>query len=206
MNKKTILRIFLITLSISLLIFIFLKYSNKEEQIEKKKIELSEKKIELNENEDLQETEEKFIGSNIIENVSYSAKDNKDNEYILEAAEGVIDQKENNYIFLTSVKAKINLKNYKLIEISSDFGKYNINNYDTIFSKNVIISYLDNKIKGDYLDFSWDKNLLIISRNVFLENNKSSLKADVIEVNIEKKDIKIFMYDQNKKVNIKSVN
>ena len=55
------------------------------------------------------------------------------------------------------------------------------------FFKNVIISYLDNKIKGDYLDFSWDKNLLIISRNVFLENNKSSLKADVIEVNIEKK-------------------
>ena len=46
----------------------------------------------------------------------------------------------------------------------------------------------------------------MISRNVFLENNKSSLKADVIEVNIEKKDIKIFMYDQNKKVNIKSVN
>ena len=48
MNKKTILRIFFITLSISLLIFIFLKYSNKEEQIEKKKIELIEKKIKLN--------------------------------------------------------------------------------------------------------------------------------------------------------------
>ena len=45
MNKKTILRVFLITLSISLLIFIFLKYSNKDERIEKKKIELSEKKI-----------------------------------------------------------------------------------------------------------------------------------------------------------------
>ena len=95
--------------------------------------------------------------------------------------------------------------NYDLIEISSDFGKYNIDNYDTIFSKNVIISYLDNKIKGEYLDFSLEKNLLIISRNVILENNESSLKADVIEMNIETKDIKIFMYEEDKKIKIKSL-
>ena len=90
-----------------------------------------------------------------------------------------------------------------MIEISSDFGKYNINNYDTIFSKNVIVSYLDNKIMGDYLDFSYDKNLMIISKEVILSNSKSSLKADVIEVNIKTRDIKIFMYEQDKKVNIK---
>ncbi len=197
MKKKLILRIFLITLFFSSLLFIFFKYNNKEEQIEKKML--------ITEQEEALETEEKFIGSNIIENVSYSAKDNKGNEYILKASEGVIDQKENNYIFLTAVKASINLKDYNLIEISSNFGKYNINNYDTIFSKNVLITYLDNKIKGEYLDFSWEKNLLIISRNVFLENDKSSLKADVIEVNIEKKDIKIFMYDENKKVKINAI-
>ena len=197
MKKKFILRIFLITFFFSSLLFIFFKYNNKEQQIEKK--------ILLTEKEEPLETEEKFIGSNIIENVSYSAKDNKGNEYILKASEGVIDQKENNYIFLTAVKASINLKDYNLIEISSNFGKYNINNYDTIFSKNVLITYLDNKIKGEYLDFSWEKNLLIISRDVFLENDKSSLKADVIEVNIEKKDIKIFMYDENKKVKINAI-
>ena len=119
MKKKFILRIFLITLFFSSLLFIFFKYNNKEQQIEKK--------ILLTEKEEPLETEEKFIGSNIIENVSYSAKDNKGNEYILEASEGVIDQKENNYIFLTAVKASINLKDYNLIEISSNFGKYNIN-------------------------------------------------------------------------------
>ena len=150
--------------------------------------------------------EEKIESSNIIEDVSYSAKDTKGNEYFLKANEGTIDQNESNFIFLKSVKAIINLKNYELIEISSDFGKYNINNYDTIFSKNVIITYLDNKITGDYLDFSWDKNLMIISKDVILKNNKSSLQADVIEVNIKTKDIKIFMYEENKKVNIKSLN
>ena len=154
----------------------------------------------------LGKAEEDIVSSNIIEDVSYSAKDTKGNEYFVKASEGTIDQNESNFIFLKSVNSIINLKNYKLIEISSDFGKYNINNYDTIFSKNVFITYLDNKIKGDYLDFSWDKNLMIISRNVTLENDKSFLQADVIEVDIKTKDIKVFMYEEDKKVNIKSVN
>ena len=45
---------------------------------------------------------------------------------------------------------------------------------------------------------------MIISRNVIMRNEKGSLKADVIEVNIETKDIKIFMYEENKKVIIDS--
>ena len=69
-----------------------------------------------------------------------------------------------------------------------------------------IIKYLDNVIKGDYLDFSLDKKLMTISRDVTLNNDKSSLKADVVEVNIDTKDMKIFMYEENKKVSIKSLN
>ena len=199
MRKKIVLGASAVILFFSLLIFFYFKTSYDQKLIEKKKTNLIEK-------ENAEFSEEKIQSSNIIEDVSYSAKDVKGNEYFLKAGEGIIDQKISNYIFLKSVKAIINLKNYRLIEISSDFGKYNINNYDTIFSKNVIISYLDNKITGDYLDFSWDKNLMIISRDVILENNTSFLKADVIEVNIETKDIKIFMYEENKKINIKSVN
>ena len=171
----------------------------KKNSSKKKKIELIEKK-----NEEI--NEQKLESSNIIEDVSYSAKDTKGNEYFLKASEGVIDQNDNNYIYLTSVNGVINLKNYRMIEISSEFGKYDINNYDTIFSKNVIITYLDNEISSDYLDFSWDKNQMIISRDVILKNNKNSLHADVIEIDIKTKDIKIFMYEENKKVNIQSLN
>ena len=46
---------------------------------------------------------------------------------------------------------------------------------------------------------------MIISRNVILENNESSLKADVIEMNIETRDIKIFMYEEDKKIKFKSL-
>ena len=58
---------------------------------------------------------------------------------------------------------------------------------------------------GDYLDFSWDKNFMMISRDVILKN-ESSLRADVIEVDIKTRDIKIFMYEENKKINIQSSN
>ena len=198
MKKKIILGTSFIILFFSLLTFQYFKSSNEKKIVEKKKIELVEK-------ENLKIDEEKIESSNIIEDVSYSAKDIKGNEYFLRANEGIIDQNESNFIFLKSVKAIMNLKDLKLVEISSDFGKYNIKNYDTIFSKNVIISYLDNIITGDYLDFSLDKNLIIISKNVVLKNKKSTLQADVVEVNIETKDIKIFMYEENKSVNIKSI-
>ena len=196
MRKKIVFGTLLTILFFSFLFFFYFNSSNERKLIEKKRLELTEK-------ENIEIIEKNIESSNIIEDVSYSAKDAKGNEYFLKASEGTIDLNDSNIIFLKSVKAKIDLKNYKLIEISSDFGKYNINNYDTIFSKNVIVSYLDNKIMGDYLDFSYDKNLMIISKEVILSNSKSSLKADVIEVNIKTRDIKIFMYEQDKKVNIK---
>ena len=198
MRRKTITGIIITIFFFFILFFLYFKSNQKEKIVEKK--------IEPIKNENQKDLEVKIESFNTIEDVSYSAKDIKGNEYFLKASEGTIDQNENNFIFLKYVNATIKLKDYRLIEISSDFGKYNIKNYDTIFSKNVIITYLNNKITGDYLDFSLDKNLMIISKNVVMRNEKSSLKADVIEVNIETKDIKIFMYEENKKVIIDSEN
>ena len=199
MKKKIIFGISFIIVFFSIIYFFYSKSGYKKNLLKMEKVELIEKKnIEL--------IEEKIESSNIIQDVSYSAKDTKGNEYFLKANEGTIDQNQSNFIFLKSVKGVINLKDYELIEISSNFGKYNINNYDTIFSKNVVISYLDNKIKGDYLDFSLDKKLMIVSKDVTIKNNKNSLSADVIEVNIETKDLKIFMYEEDKKINFKRMN
>ena len=200
MKKKIIIGSSFIIFFFSLLIYFYFKSSNEKKLIEKRE------KIELIKTENVEDDEEKIGNLNIIQDVSYSAKDAKGNEYFVEAKEGTIDQKYNNFIFLKSVNATIRSKNYELVEISSDFGKYNTDNFDTIFTKNVIITYLDNIIRGEYLDFSWDKNLMIISKNVTLKNNQSSLRADVIEVDIKKKGIKIFMHEENKKVNIKSLN
>ena len=180
---------FIVTVLILLLIIIFNLNLNKKELIEEKK-EIVQEEIE---------------NSNIIKDVEYKSKDSSGNEYTLKSSEGIIDQNNTNIIYLTSIKASIELKDYNYINISSKFGKYNIDNFDTIFSKNVIIEYLDNIIIGEYLEFSLSKNLMTISRNVVFKNDKSSLTADVIEVDIKTKDIKISMYEENKKINIKSL-
>ena len=149
-------------------------------------------------------SEDDSYNSNIMENVSYSSKDAKGNEYIVNASQGEIDYDKPNVIYLTDVKAFIKLTNSNNVTITSDYGRYNSNNFDTIFSKNVIINYLENKITGEYLDFSMQRNSMIISRNVIYTNLENILKADVIEIDITTKDTKIFMFQDNKKVNIKS--
>ena len=150
--------------------------------------------------------EENISQSNIIKDVNYTTRDAEGNEYIITALQAEIDYSNTNVLFLTKVKGLINLVNSENVTITSDYGKYNAENFDTIFSKNVIINYLENKINGEYLDFSIERNSMIISKKVVFTNLDSILKADVIEIDLKNKDTKIFMYKKDEKVNIKSRN
>ena len=155
----------------------------------------------------LKKEDEEIItsNSNIIKNVNYFAKDAKGNEYIINASQGEIDQSNTDIIYLINVKAIIKTRNSDNITILSDYGKYNTKNFDTIFSKNVIINYEDNNIKSNYLDFSLERNSMIISKKVIYTNKINVLKADTIEIDLKTKDTKIFMFENNRKVNIKSI-
>ena len=153
-----------------------------------------------------QELDNEILSSNRIKDVKYTTLDADGNEYIITATEGEIDYSDANIIYLTNITAVIKIINSDDISITSNYGKYNSENFDTIFSKNVIINYLNNKISGEYLDFSLDRNSLLISKKVVYTNLKNILKADVMEMNIKTKDTRIFMYEDQKKVNIKSIN
>lgn len=186
MKKKNV--IILIIFFILIIVFLYFKFLKKEKVTE---IEI------LN-------SEESNYSSNIIEDVYYSSKDSNGNEYIIRASQGEIDFSQNEVLYLTDVKALIKLTSSNDMEITSSYGKYNSNNFDTIFSKNVIINYLDNRITGEYLDFSIQRNSMVISRDVIYTNLENILKADVMEINIDTKDTKIFMHKNNEKVNIKT--
>ena len=191
MSGKKIVKISLILFFLLFIIlFIYLKFSKKSEII----LQEPETQEEIN------------YTSNIIKDVNYTTKDIDGNEYSITAVEGEIDYNNSNILFLTKVEAFIKLKNDEIITIHSDYGKYNSDNFDTIFSKNVIIEYLNNKINGGYLDFSLKRNSMIISKNITYTNLNNTLEADVIELNIKTKDTKIFMHEKEKKVTIKSKN
>ena len=158
------------------------------------------KKNHANKTDNVEVTQENFTNSNIIKDIKYSSKDLKGNEYLIFADRGEIDFSNKDIIFLTKVRALIKLINSNNIEITSEFGKYNANNFDTIFSKNVIVTYLDNKIESEYLDFSIDRNSMIITKEVVFTNLENTLKADVIEMNLDTKDSKIYMHKNKEKV------
>ena len=188
---RKIAKIFVILLLTFLItLILYSKYFKKEEISDQKKIIIKEN----------------VYKSNIIKDVNYTTKDADGNEYSINAKQAEIDLSDTNILFLTDVKAFIKLTNSEIVTITSDYGKYNADNFDTIFSKNVLINYLDNKINGEYLDFSYERNSMIISKKVVFTNIQNILEADVIEINIKTKDTKIFMYEKEKKVNIKSKN
>ena len=195
MKKKNFLKIILILSLIIITWFVYSEYFKKDQSKLSKPV-----------NTTTQIEEEAIYNSNIIKDINYTSSDLKGNEYILIAKEGEIELDNSDIIFLTDVTAYIKLvKNSELIVITSNYGKYNTINYDTIFSKNVKIDYVDNIITGDYLDFSMIKNLLIISRNVVHKNLENTMRADVIELNTTTKDTKIFMYNSNEQVNITNI-
>ena len=190
MNSKKIVKIFLIFLPIAIIFVIYLFYKNKNN---------SEVKI----NTDI--LEDVTYNSNFINDVYYITSDKDGNEYIVSALVAEIDYADRNVLYLTDVKATIKLKNSDNIYITSKYGRYNSDNLDTIFSKNVLIKYLDNKIESNYLDFSMNNNKMIISKEVVYTNQENILRADVIEMNIKTKDTIIFMYEEKKKVNIQNI-
>ena len=70
----------------------------------------------------------------------------------------------------------------------------------------MVIENLENKIIGEYLDFSMLRKNVIISKNVIFKNNSSILKTDVIEIDIDTKNIKFYMNEKDKKVSMIKTN
>ena len=196
--KKKIIIFTIVVLFLIIINHFFLK------NLDNDQLDNSNKKLELEiENEEI---EKKTYSSNVLENVNYSSIDPEGNEYSIFASEGEIDIKNNQTIFLKNVKASIKLKNSDIILISSGFAKYNAANLDTIFTENVVIENLENKIIGEYLDFSMLRKNIIISKDVVFKNKSNILKTDVIEIDIDTKNVKFYMNEKEKKVSIIKTN
>ena len=196
--KKKIIIFSIVVLFLIIINHFFLKNLNNDQ------LDNSNQNLELE--IEKEEIDRESFSSNILENVNYSSIDPEGNEYNIFASEGEIDIKNNQTIFLKNVKASIKLKNLDTVLISSGFAKYNANNLDTIFTENVVIENLENKIIGEYLDFSMLRKNIIISKDVVFKNKSNILKTDVIEIDIDTKNIKFYMNEKDKKVSMIKTN
>jgi|TARA_B110000259_G_scaffold138008_1_gene155375 LPS export ABC transporter protein LptC len=184
MSKKTVIQVLLIFLIFLISVTFYLKYFNDSPKALQNKV--LEKKTSINQNN----------SSTYIDNIDYVSFDVKGNKYNITAKQSEIKIENPDIMFLTDVIAYIFIKDSDTVKITSNFGKYNTKNYDTFFSENVIVIYPGHKITGEYLDFSFLKDLGTISKNVIYTGDKTNLFADKVEINLTTKDTKIFMeYD-----------
>ena len=190
MIRKIYTQLFLIFLLAVITLFLFFKYFKK-----------------TNIEDDLRGNIEQPIntGESLIENLKYLSTDKEGNEYKIEAKKGNIDKDNPDIIYLENVDAIILLKNSEYISIKSNFAKYNTKNFDTLFNDAVIVDYEDHLLSGNFLDLSFEDNLVSIYDNVQYLSGFSSLSADRAEIDILNKKTKIFMESPGKKVLINNI-
>ena len=188
MNKKTGLQAIMVFVIILISLWFYLKYFTENFKDVKKTLAIE--KVDENQNST----------STYINDINYVSTDVRGNKYQITAKLAEIKIENPDLMFLSDVVAFVFIKDKDTVKITSNFGKYNTNNYDTIFSENVILIYPRHKITGEYLDFSFLKNLGTFTKNVIYTGEKTNLFADKIEMNLTTKDTKIFMNDTGKKV------
>ena len=128
--------------------------------------------------------------------------DDKGNKYEIKSEFGEIGISNPDIIFMTNVKAKIDIFNSDPIIITSNFAKYNIKNYDTKFEKNVLVKHIDNKVNGENLDLSFQNNLMSMYDNIIYQSPDTKLIADKLEIDLITKDSKIVMNNKERKIKI----
>ena len=189
MTKKTYIQLFLALVFFIISFFLFLKYFKKTS-------------FEINTKVNINQTNN--IGESVIEDLKYLSTDKEGNEYKIEAKKGNIDKNNPDIIYLENVNAIILLQNSENISIKSNFAKYNTKNFDTLFNNSVSVDYGEHVMKSEFLDLSFENNLVSIYDNVRYLSGISSLKADKAEIDILNKKTKIFMEDPKKKVQVNS--
>ena len=190
MTKKLYIQLILIFTFVIISLLIFFKYFSKT--ITKSNLKVNVEKAEN-------------ANKSMIEDLKYLSTDKEGNEYKIEAKKGNIDKDNPDIIYLENVDAVILLENSDTILIKSKFAKYNTKNFDTLFNNSVSLDYGEHGLKSEFLNLSFENNLVSIYDNVRYLSGISSLKADRAEIDILNKNTKIFMENSNKKVQINNL-
>ncbi len=208
MGKKNLVQIIL-SIFLILLTFLIFNIFYKNDDVSLK----SSKEIELK-NSNLKEIKD---GKNIIQNIKYTSNNNNGDIFEIFAEYGEPSTEIVDLMFLTNVEANIILKNNSNIVLTSDYANFNTKTFETTFINEVIIIREDAKILGRelYLVFDQteevlkensnaDQNIIRISHDVIVKKPGYILEADILEIDLITKNIKIYMNNKNDKVQTKS--
>ncbi len=209
MNRKYLIQIILLILLIILSISIFSYYYNKDSAVKKNKIieeSFSDNKTISNQ-------------KNLIEDIKYRATNINGDIYEILADFGEANLEDPELMFLTNVRSKIIFSNTEKenIHLTSNFANFNTKTFETTFIEDVEIIRQNETITGDELymvldvekentqnDQSKKQNMLRMTNNIFFQKPGYEMKADVLEIDLITKNLKIYMHNSKNKVLINS--
>ena len=202
MEKKTIIQIFIILFLIFISIFIYKFYYKQNDQ-----------RSSQVDTKDLLENKTDKEGQNLIKDIKYVSNNSRGDIYEIISDYGETSLENPNLMFLTNVTGNIFFEKKENIKLISDYANFNTTTFETTFLNNVKIFRGDETITSDQLylildqdeetlrkDPKIDQNLIRISHNVLFESPGYTLKADIIEIDLISKNMKIFMNNKTKKV------
>jgi len=190
MNKKIIIQVVLFFIIILFIAFFFFEY------LIKPKLGASNIKKQIlssNLNENL---------SNIIENIEYISNDSLNNQFIIRAKLGEIVDKDKSLILMKEVEAIVIFNNSETITITSSNAIYNTENYDTNFKNNILIKYGEHDIACNSVDMQIRNYKIKLYDDINYNYINTKLLADVIEIDLLTKSTKIYMKNENTKVEV----
>ena len=188
MDKKSIIKIIFILLTIFSLFIYFSYYFSK-------KID-SNLVIKATEMEDLASKS----NENVIKGIRYYSENKNGDSYVIFSDYGKINLENTDLTYMTNVTAIVNLKNSEEIQITSNFANFNHISYETEFFEKVIIIRGNEKITSEKLKFSLEENVVVLSKDVIFNKPGFNLKADRVEIDLITKNSKIIINGKEKKV------
>ena len=203
MGNKNLIQIFLLILLILVTFLVFNVYYKTDKTFK------SSKKIETKYSQEVESND----GKNIIKDIKYTSNNNNGDIFEILADYGEPSTEIDDLMFLTNVVANITLKNKSDIKLTSDYANFNTKTFETTFINNVKIFRNDETIQGKELYLVFDQtekslennleaeqNLIRISENVIVKKPGYILQADVLEIDLITKNMKVYMNNEKDKV------
>ncbi len=190
-RSRNILQITLVLFGLSLILLTYFLYPtiNKKRSATLEGIKIEESNI-------------SDIKSNYFENVEYKALYRKDSKFTIKSTKAFITDNEPEIVHMTNMKVNIQMKDGRIVVITSDKGIYNKNTYDCYFQDNVKAIDGETTLLSENIDLLTSEDTAAVYNNVILTSNKGSLLADKIDYNFETKYYKVSMFD-DKRVKVK---
>jgi len=141
---------------------------------------------------------------NTFENVEYKGLYDINKPFKVKSEKAYILIKDPDIIYMTNMHVTLHMDDGRVIIITSDKGIYNKVSYDCFFENNVKAIDGETTVLAENLDLLATEDSATVYNNVFLTNDKGSLRADKVYYDFETKYYQVSMFS-DKKVKIKLI-